>query len=992
MFNLRLCVAFSLLALLFHCLLLSCRVLGHGHLPRAYLPPSKNGSFWGNANRADVQLELQQLADRLLVDDSRLLTAGYSGRILVNASMHGAMPDDDWEGLNAVFRYACALSQQRLAHYRAQLPTLPSLPPAEPDSRPVLVELRFDSGRYDLAEGMEPLQQCSYLLLNGQNSTIVTHFEPGFSRHNDSSRALYDCTNCTYTYIYDYVFTTFLPGTTIGRVSRLMRDADSQQLVGLELAIIPHHTAWAADNAIMQRVGHDGGWLMFEPPVAIYGGYQGVNVTVCSSTEASSDPSGGCVQCLLPSDVADAISPFVAVSQYFGLQRGYGIPIHNLALAHTYVLQNIRSIGIGPDYIRPYWYTGTGYIDIIDVHNDRIWPDSLYVSAGQPVGQTVFSGQWRIWHFSHESDSDDLMDDLAPEADVVAVDRQSNSLTLQVAHGRWADCHNGYGGLVDDKVEVGHSDDPYNPYATLTVSDIRAFTNSSQCGNQVFFQERLPAELSVGDVVVCTTSPAHLHFKNVRVGNHAYNQWNVKARAIVMEDSFLYNSSMNGFDVSSDVGYWYEGPRANNIAIRNNVFENMAGAIGITPYMWRGPGPTDDQAAPSATHNVSITDNIVWSNETIGVLYDGWPNYPMDLEAITNLIVRNNSFYNTPGMRRDHALIRLCNVRDAVVADNHVYTAPLDPYRPGMECDGYGEQLSVENGCEPYPASHALAMMTESDNYGCRPELSWNVTVSDTNSWVEQARRDLNSAHLRFSADHFSNSKDRMNRANGLHSPPILTAVRGVEDVADFTGNSGDNTVDPVYVDLLSHWNGAVPPTDGLVLGGDDLAVSVHLMLLPPASEQLSRQTVLSIGRLSVFSWYERLDVEVALLNSSIATLHASWRHREGEENTTSVTAPASLSLGRWHVIELQMRGARYTNSTLADCAFTLYVDSLQVAQLKQQRPPLLSVPSAGQLGLSVNHDAPFTGLIHWLHIRRLNATTAPELSRKTTPPHTTSN
>ena len=540
-------------------------VAGHGPLLRAYLPPSASGAYWGNSSRPDVLLELQQLAERLLADS--LLLGPELGRVVVNASMFGALPDDgkdDWDGLSAAFQHACTLSQQRHAVYQqhrlgSQASHVPPLPPDDPHSRPVLVELRFDPGQYDLAGGVDPVSQCRYLLLNGQNSTVATHFEAGFSSHSDGAAAFYTCTDCVYTYLYNFVMTTARPATTIGRVTRLLYDATNRQLVGFELAIIPFHTAWSADSVTIQHVEADGAQLLWEQPLANYDGYAGPNATLCNGTEEESD--GGCMQVMLDPVTLSAIGQYLVSSLYFGVVRGYRLPTLSVPRANTVVLQNIRSLYLNP-YNAPFFGLGGGYIDIIDVHDDRVYPEAMLMWAGAPVGQTGFTGVWRIWHYSHESDRDDLQDDLASSADVIAVDRGSNSITAQIAHGRWADCHTGYGGSVNDTVEVGHFHDPFNPYTTLTISDIRQFSNRSQCGNQLTFHEPIPEAMQVADVVCSTTAPSLVHFKNLRCGNHIYNQWNVKAHAVIMEDSYLYNTTMAGFDISSDVGYWYEGNAA----------------------------------------------------------------------------------------------------------------------------------------------------------------------------------------------------------------------------------------------------------------------------------------------------------------------------------------------------------------------------------------------------------------------------------------------
>ena len=233
-----------------------------GHLPRAYLPPSQAGDFYGNSNRPDALLEIAAFADRLLSDSVQLPFT----RSIVNATQFGAVPDDgqdDWVGLNDALQYACALTKKRLAALSpAEARALSALTASDPDARPVLVELRFEPGSYDLGGGLDGVDHCSYLLWNGQNSTILSHFEPGFSSHNFStsrSELLY-CDTCRFIYLYSLVFSTALPAVTMGRVHALIRD-QTDTVVGVELRAAPHHPVWSADSALLQHVGPDGEYL-----------------------------------------------------------------------------------------------------------------------------------------------------------------------------------------------------------------------------------------------------------------------------------------------------------------------------------------------------------------------------------------------------------------------------------------------------------------------------------------------------------------------------------------------------------------------------------------------------------------------------------------------------------------------------------------------------------------------------------------------------------
>lgn len=90
---------------------------------------------------------------------------------MINASADGALPDDgidDNEALKTTITAACARSATRLAEYHNRTAANPSLPrlPDGPDDRPVLVEVRFDPGRYDMVNGpflYNELSGCAYV-------------------------------------------------------------------------------------------------------------------------------------------------------------------------------------------------------------------------------------------------------------------------------------------------------------------------------------------------------------------------------------------------------------------------------------------------------------------------------------------------------------------------------------------------------------------------------------------------------------------------------------------------------------------------------------------------------------------------------------------------------------------------------------------------------------------------------------------------------------
>lgn len=171
----------------------------------------------------------------------------------------------------------------------------------------------------------------------------------------------------------------------------------------------------------------------------------------------------------------------------------------------------------------------------------------------------------RIWHTSIESGSDDILDNLAAESDVVGVFHTNNSLATLQLHGRNnGSCSSGLNAPPGTRVELGRLYNPYTAYATLTVAAIQKLG----CGSSVQFIEPLPDAVAAGDFLSPQRSPSLLHVKNTRAGNHIYNTFNAKASAMIFEQSFLYNTTMAAVDVSTDGFYWYEGPRASNIQVR----------------------------------------------------------------------------------------------------------------------------------------------------------------------------------------------------------------------------------------------------------------------------------------------------------------------------------------------------------------------------------------------------------------------------------------
>lgn len=837
-----------------------------GHLPRAYLPRPRgeHAKDRGNANSAAAQRELASLADRLLVDPP----APYPWqRIVRNASAYGAMPNDgrmDDDGLKKAIADACDESRTKYQMYLAETSADPSVPrmPDGPEDVGILVELRFSPGQYDLVAGLfqyNELVNCSHLLLNGQNASITSHFKAGVTAGADSpadeggrtNTWLFATKGSHHIAILDFVFDTFEPATTMGQIRSVARNA-SGTIVSMDVAIREHHATWAdKPNAswftTVQPVTEDGAFSVYGQQRvgqnAHYGGWIGFSTELCGvgcmrlSPSAISWAASGCNH---DGPRGQATCNNMTVGGWVGLVRGATIGIGQFEQTNVTIVQSIRSVGIGAD-IR--LYRGGQNVELIDIHNDRLLPDYLFVwndNHGWP-GQTGKRGRVRVWHSSIEAGSDDTIDDIGPEADVSAVHRHNRTVHTIEMHGRHQtdgqSCTTGirnYGDLLGQKVEVAHAATPYTPYITLTIAAVDNCQGG--CGTELTFEEELPNELIVTDFLSVQSAPALLSIRNVRAGNHMYNIFNAKAQAMLFEDCYFYNATMAAVDVSTDANYWYEGPRANNIAVRSSSFEHMGAAISILATVWGGnevspPIQTRGKMATSAIHNVSIIDNDILTNTTSRSGSTNFLGVTVNLGAIQGLMFKDNRISVVPGMRRDLPLIQLCNVRDAVILNNSVAVAHLSQGQQGGDDCGTEQELYPAQRCEPFPLGKTM-LLQEGDVYGCSSlDNSANLTVdSATQPWWATVQASINRLHLRFDPSSYQPDPHDLNPATQM---PYMNAQQRA--VAPTTGRIPSHSSPPhsgvaesyalhfdgqsQFVDLTSAWNGFTPASE-LVING----------------------------------------------------------------------------------------------------------------------------------------------------------------------------
>ena len=168
-----------------------------------------------------------------------------------------------------------------------------------------------------------------------------------------------------------------------------------------------------------------------------------------------------------------------------------------------------------------------------------------------------------------------------------------------------------------------------------------------------------------------------------------------------------------------------------------------------------------------------------------------------------------------------------------------------------------------------------------------------------------------------------------------------------------------------VWLDLNSHWNGLIEPSDAIMLGGDNVTVEVAFIALPAAAD--SRQSLLCVGQ----QYWERLDLRLLYDSDGQPSLQMEWTHANNAQVTRLPTA-LSLNSNVSHVVRLELLGVQYRHSNESVTRYRLFLDGEAASAVDGQRPPLPVIPLFASVGLSsVDSNDPqrFTGLLSSIQI-----------------------
>ncbi|AWG23709.1 alpha-galactosidase [Flavobacterium faecale] len=160
-------------------------------------------------------------------------------------------------------------------------------------------------------------------------------------------------------------------------------------------------------------------------------------------------------------------------------------------------------------------------------------------------------------------------------------------------------------GVPNDEIGLVNLHHSFYEYGKLTLKSIEKVNSRYQI---ITFNEKVPANLKVGDYIENLSAYPELLVQNCTIGkNRARGLLLSTPRKIVVENN-TFSTEMEAILVPVESGYWYESGSAQDLTIRNNVFQDC-NTSGLNRGIIRFE--TDDESKNVAFKNIVIADNVI---------------------------------------------------------------------------------------------------------------------------------------------------------------------------------------------------------------------------------------------------------------------------------------------------------------------------------------------------------------------------------------------
>lgn len=226
-----------------------------------------------------------------------------------------------------------------------------------------------------------------------------------------------------------------------------------------------------------------------------------------------------------------------------------------------------------------------------------------------------------------------------------------------------------------ETVEFLHQEDMLR-YAAAVVKSIRYI--AEERSYQVEFEEPLPVEFKIGDVIGNLSRRAKVHISNCSVRRNRARGFLVQGDDITIEKCRFTDCTSGGVWVIPEVVFFYQGSGSKNVTIRNNIFENCnyggplgESVISVYAYLNNFKYPTK----PGIHKDILIENNRITGSDNCGIFLTG----------VDGAVVRGNRIRNAcrnPKYDIGHSAVFIQGSRNVRIEGNAV-----DPKDQGEKCE-----------------------------------------------------------------------------------------------------------------------------------------------------------------------------------------------------------------------------------------------------------------------------------------------------------------
>ncbi|WP_281990639.1 right-handed parallel beta-helix repeat-containing protein [Aquimarina aggregata] len=186
-------------------------------------------------------------------------------------------------------------------------------------------------------------------------------------------------------------------------------------------------------------------------------------------------------------------------------------------------------------------------------------------------------------------------------------------------------------GYPNDQLGFVRLSSSFFPYEKSTIKKIDYINNRYQI---ITFNEKLPRDINPGDLVENLDAYPELLVQNCKIRNNRARGLLISNPVKTIIENNFFSTEMEALLIPVESGHWFESGNANNVIIRNNIFEDCQHS-GFNRGVIRFD--TDDDNKNIAFRNIQIINNT----------FKQFDNLILEITNTDGLVVKGNKITNS---------------------------------------------------------------------------------------------------------------------------------------------------------------------------------------------------------------------------------------------------------------------------------------------------------------------------------------------------------